>query len=242
MAKQSLPKKSHILKKCSYPSCDLPFKAKGYCGTHWARFIYRPSRRSCSVEDCHKISFASSLCGSHYYRSRKYGNPFQGRNNPGIGTTPSERFWSKVLIGEPDECWEWQGSYTTTGYGLAVLCFEGVRVHRSNRIAWTLANNRLPELHILHSCDNRKCCNPVHLRQGTNYENVRDCIERGRKVTGCVVGEQHPHAKLTENDVREIRGLLASGVPQWTIAKRFGLKSRSPVCEIKAGRGWRHVK
>ena len=39
-----------------------------------------------------------------------------------------------------------------------------------------------PEMYVLHSCDNRRCCNPLHLRQGTPWDNSRDMLLRGRHV------------------------------------------------------------
>jgi len=61
---------------------------------------------------------------------------------------------------------------------------------------------------ILHSCDNRKCCNPNHLRAGTGKDNYRDALERNR-----LKPNQLP-VEIPAND------LLADPVKE--IAKRFG--------------------
>jgi hypothetical protein len=48
-------------------------------------------------------------------------------------------------------------------------------------------------------------------------------------------------AKLTTEDVREIRRLAASGVVQRRIAEQFGL-SYAAVCLIINRRTWQHVE
>lgn len=39
-------------------------------------------------------------------------------------------------------------------------------------------------MHILHSCDNPRCCNPEHLRIGTHQDNMNDKVSRGRSGLG----------------------------------------------------------
>jgi hypothetical protein len=58
-----------------------------------------------------------------------------------------------------------------------------------------------PGLHVLHSCDYRRCVEITHLRLGTHADNMRDRAERGRTAKG----ERMAAAKLTEAQVREIR-------------------------------------
>lgn len=33
---------------------------------------------------------------------------------------------------------------------------------------------------LLHACDNPRCVNPDHLKPGTQSQNVRDCVRKGR--------------------------------------------------------------
>lgn len=47
--------------------------------------------------------------------------------------------------------------------------------------------------------------------------------------------------KITENDVREIRRLIAEGVPNIVLANKYGL-SRQSISDIKHYRCWKKVK
>lgn len=88
----------------------------------------------------------------------------------------SDRFWSKVAKG--DDCWEWQASIATTGYGQ--FMYEG-RPHGAHRISWMLTNGDIPTgAWVLHKCDNRRCCRPDHLYLGDPAANARDTHGRGR--------------------------------------------------------------
>jgi len=47
-------------------------------------------------------------------------------------------------------------------------------------IAFELAGGVLPNRQVvLHSCDNKGCIEPRHLRAGTQSENIREAFERG---------------------------------------------------------------
>lgn len=50
-------------------------------------------------------------------------------------------------------------------------------------------------------------------------------------------GHQHPMAKLSNEQVREIRGLLASGMKHIAIAERFGV-DRTTITAINRGKNW----
>lgn len=113
----------------------------------------------------------------------------------------SDRFWSKVDVQGPDDCWEWSASRNPQGYGQFGI---GKFPRRAHRIAWELANDRSVPAGklILHSCDNPPCCNPRHLRPGTSAENMADARERGR--LGLRTGPRPPSTHC--HDGHEISG------------------------------------
>jgi HNH endonuclease len=156
------------------------------------------------------------------------------------------RFWSNVDVGGRDACWEWQRSRgTSAGHGR--IRFSPGYETSAQRVAWALAHGRPPAEHVLHHCDNPPCCNPAHLYEGTQVDNSRDAVERGRTTRGRVRpeselhrGEGHPMVKLTEDDVREIRRLAAEGVPRAALARRHAI-SGANIGLIVSGKTWRHV-
>lgn len=92
------------------------------------------------------------------------------------------RFWSKVDVGPRDQCWEWLAFKVPSGYGK----FRWEEHQRPHRIAWMFFHESLipPGMVAMHTCDNRGCCNPWHIEIGTQAENVRDCVNKGRFRAG----------------------------------------------------------
>ncbi len=114
-----------------------------------------------------------------------------------LGAPPmtAERFWAKVLIGEPDECWPYLGWCDEDGYGDVGWHGRHIRAHRLVSI---LLHGPIPAgIIVLHICDNPPCCNPRHLRRGTHADNMRDKMEKGRF--------RGPPRKLTELQAASIR-------------------------------------
>lgn len=93
-----------------------------------------------------------------------------------------ERFWSKVQIGGPDDCWPWTKAKNKQGYGQVTINGKQQPAHR---VAWEIENQQEMPAHLmaLHSCDWKSCCNPRHVRPGTGKDNAADVIERGTRYT-----------------------------------------------------------
>jgi hypothetical protein len=154
-------------------------------------------------------------------------------------------FWQHVLIGNSEECWEWQGYITEKGYGRLHLCEKGkYRFLRAHRFAWELMNGPIPEGQcICHHCDNRLCCNPAHLFMGTINDNNLDRARKGRGIGpgGCMGGENNPRAKLTEAQVREIRRSYAAGeATRQELGHRYGIH-RMTVGQIIRRERWASI-
>lgn len=149
---------------------------------------------------------------------------------------PEERFWSKVE--KTNGCWLWKGA-TSKGYGRLGI---GHKMTSAHRFSWELRNGLIPSgQQVLHKCDIRRCVNPDHLFLGTQDDNMKDCASKGRTDrTKKVKGQQHPSARLTSEQVLEIRALSASGALQRELALRFGVV-QTLISKIVRREGWKHV-
>jgi hypothetical protein len=108
----------------------------------------------------------------------------------------------------------------------------------AHRVAWELVNGPIPDgLCVLHKCDTPLCVNVEHLFLGTNAENSADMEDKGRQAKGSANG----FAKLTESDIPGIRRLLAAGVVQSEIGRRYGV-GHWEISKIKTGKLWKHVQ
>lgn len=150
------------------------------------------------------------------------------------------RFWSKVKIGNPDECWEWQGSLDMKGYGHFQIQTPnplGRESPRSHRVSYYIKNGDIPiGMLVCHKCDNPACVNPSHLFLGTADDNNKDRARKGRSAKG----SQIHTSLLSEDKVFEIMKYKDSGKSQRQIAKIFGV-SHVAIGNIFRGATWRHL-
>ncbi|WP_156424901.1 hypothetical protein [Novosphingobium fuchskuhlense] len=147
------------------------------------------------------------------------------------------RFWDRVDVRGPDECWEWQGYRDRYGYW-QVRTESGVKA--ASRVALLLASNlQRSDLHALHSCDNPPCCNPNHLRWGTPAENSADKSKRGRHRNKAFGGFDNPNCKIAPEALPEIVRLIDEGVlTNGAIGTRFGV-THAMISKIRTGNAWR---
>lgn len=174
---------------------------------------------------------------------------------------------AKILLPTTEGgCHLWIASLTRKGYGNLRIGRDTFMAHR---VAYMLHCGPIPEgMCVCHRCDVRNCVRPDHLFLGTNEDNVADRVAKGRTAKGdkhgantkpelhcrgdrhptrtrpeevLRIGEDNPHHKITENDVREIRARYAAGETQTALAKEFGVSSMnvSNICRFKK---WARVK
>lgn len=173
--------------------------------------------------------------------------------DPEIGVI--ERFWDMVDKSDgPNACWPWTG-YTKDGYGrMKAIGRDNEFTHR---VAWKIANGPIPEgVFICHHCDNPPCCNPKHLFEGTNADNMLDMRRKNRSAVGLKNGsftqpERRPRgeragsSKLTEDEVRRMRETYyRGGVTQERLSVRYGISQScvSAAVSRKAKRKtWTHI-
>ena len=130
----------------------------------------------------------------------------------------TERFWAKVDIRDPDDCWNWKAAKTSEGYG---SFWYGDKTVGTHRLAYQLARGPIPERgHVLHHCDNPPCVNPGHLYIGTPNDNMLDAYARGQKIP--TRNELNGNSKLTMEKAREIRS-LSHALTQDHLARMFGV-------------------
>lgn len=146
-----------------------------------------------------------------------------------------QKFWRHVRI-RTTGCWKWTGCLWSNGYGRVRRNGRCVVAHR---IAWELTNNPVPEGKlVLHKCDVRSCCRPSHLFIGTDADNVRDCIRKGRRAS--FIGERHPMAKLTPSAVLSIRKRRLKGEPLSSLAARYDVTPQA-ISLAANGKSWSHL-
>lgn len=139
---------------------------------------------------------------------------------------------------DPDVCWMWSGASNSNGYGR----FIDKNVHHlAHRVAYELFIGPIPGgMNVCHTCDERLCVNPHHLWLGSQSDNLKDAVAKGRMFRPNTNGERNGNRKLSADDVRTIRAMFSGGQRRYQIASIFGV-SPSTVGEIISGKIWKDV-
>lgn len=185
--------------------------------------------RICAVDGCDKKKHAHGYCARHAYHFKAHGDPLGGRK----GSSPGEplRWLLSHVDLNSDKCLVWPFEVSRWGYG--TIKHNGQK-RVASRVMCELAHGAPSQRNMdaAHRCNNRKCCNPKHLRWATRSENNLDMHGAGTAMRG----EKVVFAKLTEAEVLEIRRIGASK-PQREIALQFGVRA-SAVSRILSGKRW----
>ena len=162
-----------------------------------------------------------------------------------VPRTPIEdRFWPKV--DKSGDCWLWTGGQNLQGYGVISKGGHVSRKMLAHRLAYELANGPIPEgVNVLHRCDTPLCVRADHLFLGSQEENIHDMWSKGRQggqfAPGSTSGEKNHRARLTAEQVADIRRRYAAGgVTQDALAAEYGV-SRPAIGLIVRGKNWKHT-
>lgn len=234
------------MNNCSILDCEKKVVARGWCDKHYKRwqingdplYTEKPIDRICSVEGCDNKHRSIGLCSKHERRFRRNGHldVHLKKYNSFI-----EAYLDQVITNGLS-CWEWTGSKNPAGYGLVFYKNEIMFIHRFSYMHFV---GEIEEGNfICHHCDNPICSNPKHLFQGTNQDNIQDCIRKGRfkrapdllKAKGSKVAG----SKLTEAQVFEIKKMIKEGKNNTEIAGLFNV-THGNISSIRLGKTWKHV-
>lgn len=185
----------------------------------------------CSIPGCDKPVSSLGMCSAHLGRFRRHGDPLAGRTFHG----EPEKFYQESLAYEGDDCLLWPFWLSQDGYGRWYT--RGRKRFVSRLICEEVYGPPpSPQHETAHSCVNRACINPRHLRWATHVENCADKFEHGTAP----LGEKHANAKLTDSQVRAIKALGPhDGHRQ--VAERYGV-SRDNIYKIRTGRAWAWIE
>ena len=187
---------------------------------------------TCSDQECTRLARVKGLCQMHYGRAVRRARGLRRLWR----CSPEERFWYYTQQGEG--CWMWTGSVGSGRYGVVDLGSPEGKRHSTaaHRFSWELHFGPIPDgVLVCHHCDNPPCVNPAHLFLGTIQENMDDRNNKMRHAHN----ERHGRAKLTLDQVQNIRLAFSTGVSKRSLSKQYGVV-HSAIRSIIAGRTWKH--
>lgn len=211
---------------CSIDGCGKPARVMGWCSAHYQRL--KPGPR-CAADGCDRATHSKGYCGKHAYKVRVYGDPHGGRTSASPGEPLS---WiERNASHEGEGCLPYP--YEVSRYGYGTLRHEGVR-RPASRVMCIVAHGQPPRdgMDAAHSCGNRICCNPRHLRWASRGENNLDAVKAGTWMKG----ERARTAKLTKAEVRKARKMKGRATAK-DVGVRFGV-TEAAIHHIWSGRHW----
>lgn len=191
----------------------------------------------CAIPGCDKRGpLKRGWCNAHYLRWIRRGDPTAGGPAKTQSGALPAYLESVVLPFTGDGCLIWPFGRTGSGYA-------AMRGGDAQKLVHRLVCERVhgppptPEHEAAHSCGqgHKGCVAPAHLAWKTGAENQADRLAHGTKIRGA----DHPLAKLTEDDVRNIRAAFGRETLT-SLAARYGV-SKQNINAIVRRKTWRWV-
>ncbi len=170
------------MKVCTVDGCNGKHKGYGYCDKHYQRFkkhgnasvCFNPKK--CNVEGCDLKYYGRGFCSKHYQRWVDHGDINHERGSK--FKSPYDAYLSCLVNHGNDKCWGWIGAKHKFGYGTLPYLSKKWAAHR---FSYEYHIGKIPKgMLVCHHCDNPECSNPKHLFLGTNLDNIKDCVSKGR--------------------------------------------------------------
>jgi HNH endonuclease len=220
-------KGSGLGKLCSVKGCGRKFLSKGLCSLHYER-RRRKLAPKCNVGGCLNQSSHRGMCGKHYFRWSKYGNPLDGR----VPNGKAQSFLQTFIDPCTDECIPWPFTLGENGYGNNVAGLGSPHVFTCEKFH---GKKPTKKHEVAHSCGNRGCINPRHVRWAIHKDNEADKIIHGTTLHG----ERCGAAKLSNQQVLIIRSKFRK-VSNIDLASQFGV-SEATISVIGNRKTWKHI-
>lgn len=99
-----------------------------------------------------------------------------------------------VTIDPVTQCWNWNKSVTSAGYGQFT---RNKKYWTTHTFVYTQIHGEIPKGSVIHhTCHNTKCCNPSHLIIGTHKDIYNDSKDAhmnadSKRATGCTILGKH---------------------------------------------------
>lgn len=192
--------------------------------------------RICTVDGCENPRPYRLYCYKHYQRFKKYGDPLTTRW--ATLHTPEDRLAARTT--RQGDCIVWTGGTVGAGYGKMVVGDKIMKVHR---YVWERDNGPIPDgMEIDHTCHNRKCVEPSHLRAVTRKQNMEN-LAGPTKASKTGVRGVHFHkasgkyaAVVSHNGRRYHLGVFPTieEADRAAVAKRLELYTHNEVDKLRA--------
>ncbi len=236
-------KSSRVDRVCK--TCSKQFSVPMY---HFKKSCCDFCSRKCLHEHMRSLSIyvTCQRCGKSFATEKNILDKGKGKfcSKKCLITPPTDiktAFWSQVVKHDGDGCWEWTGNKSRS-FGYGSFAYAGT-TKAAHRVSWEMHNGPIQvnsEIRILvcHKCDNPPCVRPDHLFLGTDADNNKDNMLKGRCRPR--VGSSQWKTRHTEAEVIEMRRLFSEGVSKRSIADRFGL-TMSHLGFILRRKTWKHI-
>jgi HNH endonuclease len=153
---------------------------------------------------------------------------------------PLDKYEDKIVRITESGCWIWMGATKTHKHPYGWLSYKR-KNYNAHRLFYMLHHGielTNPKIVVCHTCDVPQCVNPEHLFAGTQKQNINDMWKKDRQARRLL--KPPSRAKLTPQQVFEIRDKCAFGASDDDLAKEYGM-NRATIRDIRIFRRWKNL-